>query len=179
MSDTDDPKDPQDPDPQDPAGKGGEPQEPDHKAEAEKWKALARKHEQQAKTNATAATKLAEIEDAKKTAEQKAADKAADLERRATTAELAAMRTDVALDKAPDGMPLSQIRKLAKRLTGATREELEADAAELFAEFAPAEKDEGDARRRPRERLKAGAAPGAEPEENDPKKLAAAVPRGW
>lgn len=152
---------------------------PDHKAEAEKWKALARKHEQQAKTNATAATKLAEIEDAKKTAEQKAADKAADLERRATSAELAAMRTDVALDKAPDGMPLSQIRKLAKRLTGATREELEADAAELFAEFAPAEKDEDDTRRRPRERLKSGAAPGAEPEENDPKKLAAAVPRGW
>lgn len=35
--------------------------EPDHKAEAEKYKALMRKHEQRAKENATAAKELAEL----------------------------------------------------------------------------------------------------------------------
>lgn len=166
MSDTDT----QDP-PQDPAADTTTEtttQEPDHKAEAEKWKALARKHEGQAKQNATAAQKLQEIEDAKKSAEQKAADKAAELEQRATTAELTTLRYDVALDKAPDGMSIAQVRKLAKRLSGSTREELEADADELFADFAPAddEKPDDTSRRRPKERLKAGAVPGAGPKKD-------------
>lgn len=152
-------------------------QEPDHKAEAEKWKALARKHETQAKANATAATELAKIKEADKTEAQKAADKAAEMEQRATAAELASLRTDVALDKAPEGMSVAQVRKLAKRLAGATREELEADAVELFAEFTPAASD--DSKRRPKERLRTGATGDTEPDENDPKKLAAQVSRGW
>ncbi len=55
-------------DPADPAEPNDPPADPpaDHKAEAEKWKALARKHEAQAKTNSDAAKKLAELENAGK-----------------------------------------------------------------------------------------------------------------
>ncbi len=136
-------------------------QEPDPQAEVEKWKALARQHETRAKSNADAAKELEKIRENQKSAEQKAADKATAAETRATTAERTAMQLDVALDKAPEGMSIAQVRKLAKRLTGSTREELEADAAELFAEFVPAKDD--DTRRRPKERLRSGAAPEAEP----------------
>jgi hypothetical protein len=96
---------------------------------------------------------------------------------RATTAEGQALRLEVALDKAPDGMALGQVRKLAKRLTGTTKEEMEADADELFADFQPVPTDDDPkpGSRRPREQLRPGAAPSAEPEETDPRKLAAAV----
>lgn len=58
-----------------------EPQKPDTgekdwQAEAEKWKALARKHEGSAKANADAAKRLAEIEEANKTDLEKAVDAA-------------------------------------------------------------------------------------------------------
>ncbi|SFK73289.1 hypothetical protein [Streptomyces pini] len=53
-----DPED--DPDDVDP-DKGKDDDEPDHKAEAEKWKAQARKHEQRAKANAAAAKELAKL----------------------------------------------------------------------------------------------------------------------
>lgn len=179
MSDTD-PKDPKDVDPKDP--KEDPPADKDWQAEADKWKALARKHETQAKTNADAARKLSELEDADKTEIQRATDKATQAEQRATAAEARLTRMEVALDKAPDGMPLAKVRKLAGRLTGENRDELEADAEELFADFTPDKGDDPDdagdnGRRRPRERLRSGAAPDAEPEETDPEKLAAQVPR--
>jgi hypothetical protein len=143
----------------------------DWKAEADKWKALARKHETQAKTNADAARKVAELEDAGKTEIQRAADTAAQAEQRAATAEARLTRMEVALDKAPEGMPLAKVRKLAARLTGDSREELEADAEDLFADFAP-EPDTGDeteptSRRRPREQLRPGAVPDVEPVPDD------------
>lgn len=50
----------------------------DWKAEAEKWKAQSRKHEKASKENSDAARKLQEIEDAKKTAEQKLQDQLAE-----------------------------------------------------------------------------------------------------
>jgi hypothetical protein len=131
-----------------------------------------------------AEAKLQEIADRDKTEAEKAADKATAAEGRATAAERTALQLDVALDKAPEGMSIAQVRKLAKRLTGKTREEFEADAEELFADFTPAkdddeEKDDGDKARRPKERLKPGAVPAAEAEETDPKKLAEKVPRRW
>lgn len=153
--------------------------EVDHKAEAEKWKALARKHETNSKANATAAKRLKEIEDADKSEADRAKEAATEAEQRATAAEGASLRLDVALDKAPEGMSIAQVRKLAKRLTGTTREEFEADAEELFADFAPSKDDDDDTSRRarPRERLRPGAAPSAEAEETDPRKLAASIPR--
>ena len=122
---------------------------------------------------------LQSYKDAEKSDLERAEEARVSMEQRATSAEAAALRLDVALDKAPDGMPVSQIRKLAKRLTGATREEIEADAEELFADFVPEPEQEPEPGARPRPRLRAGAAPSAEPEENDPAKLAAQVPRRY
>jgi hypothetical protein len=153
----------------------------DHEAEAAKWKALARKHEAEAKKNAAAAKRLAEVEDADKSEIQRAADKAAAAEARATAAEHRADRLEVAAAK---GLSPS----LAARLVGQTREELEADADELLKVVRPATGDtpkdskqeaNGAADRgRPREALRSGTAPQVEPEENDPDKLAALIPRG-
>jgi len=151
----------------------------DWKAEAEKWKAHSRKNEGTAKANAAAAKELAELREAGKTEAQRAADQASEAEKRATSAEGKALRLEVALDKAPEGMSLAQVRKLAKRLSGSTQEELEADADELFADFAPAPQND-DVRRRPRERLRSGAASvdaDGDDGETDPIKLAARVPR--
>lgn len=182
----DDPKKPK-PSP-DPAGSDtdddeGDAGEVDYKAEAEKWKALARKHETSAKKNAGAADRLAELEDADKSEIQRERDKAAAADARAKAAELRADRLEVAAAK---GLSPS----LAARLVGETREELEADADELLKVVKPsdgggaAEGDRrgaggtSDLRGRPREALRSGSAPAAEPEDNDPSKLAALIPRG-
>lgn len=100
----------------------------DWKAEAEKLKALARKHETRAKENAEKAKQYDALEQASKTELERAVD-AARAEGRAE-AETKAMRFEVALEK---GLPPA----LARRLQGASREELEADADELL-KLAPA-----------------------------------------
>lgn len=128
--------------------------EPDYKADADKWKAMARKHEQQAKENADAARRLAEIEEAQKTEAEKATERLTATEKRAAAAELKALRLEVALAK---GVP-SDYQEF---LTGDTLEELEAKADKLLAlgargESAPAEA-KGDTPSRPKEALKSGA----------------------
>lgn len=147
-------------------------------AEVEKWKAMSRKHEGQAKENSEAANKLKAAEDAKKTAEELAAERLSALEDRLAQADSRAMRAEVAASK---GLTPSQ----AKRLQGATLEELEADADDLLESFKPADKadDESDTdtkKGRPRESLRGGASSSDDggPEESDPAKLAALVPRG-
>lgn len=129
------------------------------------WKAEARKWEARAKENSGAATRLAELENAKKTEAEKTAERLTAAERKAAAAELSALRLDVALDKAPEGMAVAQVRKLARRLSGSTREEIEADAAELFADFAPKPTTDS---RRPVESLKSGALPAGETTPADP-----------
>ena len=86
------------------------------------WKAEARKWEQRAKDNAPAVKRLAEIEEANKTAEQKSAEAI----KRGELAEARALRLEVALSKRLDPT-------LAARLQGSTKEELEADADALMA----------------------------------------------
>lgn len=166
-------------------GGAGDGKTTDWEAEAKKWKAMSRKHEAEAKKNQDAAAKLADAENADKTEVQRATDKAAAAEARAKAAETRAARLEVAADKG-----LSP--RLAARLMGETREELEADADELLAQLKPGGssgsgngsgdgKGSGagpDPRGRPRESLRSGAAPDAEPEDNDPSKLAAMIPRG-
>lgn len=158
MSDEKDPKTSQDQDPDKDESKD-EPatgEQTDYKAEMEKWKALSRKHEQTAKQNADAAKKLAEMEEAQKTAEQKAADKAAQAEKTAADANRETARLRVALRK---GLTETQ----AKRLVGDTEEELEADADELLESFASKTADDGKEKGekpgsgRPKEALKSGA----------------------
>lgn len=141
--------------------RGGGGGETDWEAEATKWKALARKHETQAKENAGAATKLKELEDADKSEIDKLKEAAATEKRRADEAEARALRLEIAGEK---GLTAAQ----AKRLVGSTREELEADADELLEAFgSKSAADEGkngksdksdkpDARRRPTESLRSG-----------------------
>lgn len=100
----------------------------DWKAEAEKWKAMSRKTEQQAKEATAKAKRLDEIEEAQKSELEKAQARAEAAEKRALETELAALRAAVALEK---GLTPSQ----AKRLVGASREDLEADADELLADL--------------------------------------------
>ncbi|MER7833485.1 hypothetical protein [Streptomyces sp. NPDC095602] len=97
------------------------------------------------------AAKARELEDASKSEAEKLAERAAEAERRAAEAELRALRLEVATAK---GLTPTQ----AKRLVGATREELEADADDLLATFggtgtAPT----SGAQRRPVEQLRPGA----------------------
>lgn len=111
-----------------PEATGTEPGANDPAAEAAKWKALARKHEAQAKANSAAAQRLAEIEESQKTEQQKLTDRAAEAERRLAEAEARWTKAEVAAAK---GLPAG----LALRLTGATREELEADADTLLEQI--------------------------------------------
>lgn len=92
-------------------------------------KAALRKANKEAET---LRLKLQEFEDRDKTEAQKLADRAEAAEKRAAELEGRALRLEVASEK---GLKPSQI----KRLVGTTREELEADADELLAEFKPAE----------------------------------------
>lgn len=123
--------------------------------------------------------KAKELEDASKSETEKLNERLTSSESRATTAEAASLRLEVALDKAPEGMPLAQLRKLAKRLSGSTREELEADAEELFADFVPADPGNGGRppSQKPTARLRGGGDPTEGPDETDPHKLAALIPR--
>ena len=143
--------------------------EHDYKAGEAKWKAMSRKWEGQAKTNSGAQKRLDEIEEANKTEAQKAADKATLSDKAATDAKQELARLRVAMRK---GLTEAQ----AKRLIGATEEELEADADELLESFGGDKTPPGKGGK-PKERLRSGAAPDEEPDETDPRKLAASVPR--
>lgn len=139
---------------------GDPPEEPDPKAEVEKWKALARKHEAEAKKNRAAASRLSEIEDANKSEIERATAAAQAAEDRATTAEREVTRLRIATRK---GLP----ENLAARLRGDTEEELEADADELLAIVKGPDQEGGEPdtgiQRRPQERLRPGSRPNAEP----------------
>jgi hypothetical protein len=89
------------------------------------WKSKAREQEKRAKDNAKAAERLAEIEEATKSESQKAADKIAAETQRANEAEARLLRYEVAAEK---GIPAKAI----KLLSGASREEIEASAAEVL-----------------------------------------------
>ena len=129
----------------------------DWKAEARKWEQRAKQSHAEAKANAEAAKRLKEMEDADKSEVERAAEAAKAAEKRAEEAEARALRLEIAHEK---GLSPSQ----AKRLVGSSREELEADAAELLEAFKPTEDRKDDTSRRPKERLRPGASADAEPE---------------
>jgi len=149
--------------------------EHDYKAGEAKWRAMSRKHEAQAKTNADAAKKLADMEDADKSELQKATDRAAAAEKLAAGSEARATRYEVAAE-------LGIYAKHLKYLTGSTKEEIEESGKGILDDFPEAYGQSGtDADKktptRPKERLRSGAVPDEEPDETDPHKLAASVPR--
>lgn len=90
------------------------------------WKAEARKWESRAKENNAAKKRLDELEEAAKSDLEKATSRAEAAEKRAAELEREGLRREVAEAK---GLPLAA----ASRLTGTTREELEADADQLAA----------------------------------------------
>ena len=158
------------------AGRSGEPTQfpADHPLvkTLEKLRAEAKILRESDKAGAEAIRRLAEIEDANKSELQKIADAKAASDTVATTAQGELLRLRVAMRK---GLTEAQ----AKRLTGATEEEMEADADDLLASFGGDKKpaDTDGKPTRPKERLRSGAAPDEEPDETDPRKLAASVPR--
>lgn len=141
----------------------------------------ARKAEAEAKAARDELAKLkADLEGGKSDAERMAM-KVAELEQRANEADGRALRAEVAQAK---GLTAAQ----ARRLQGATKEELEADADELLSAFKPAEGagDEGSTTTtrptagRPREQLRPASLPRGDDggESYDSSKFLAAVPRG-
>lgn len=105
----------------------------DWEAEAKRWKDLARKHEDRAKENFDKAKQFDEFTEAQKTEQEKLLARAEAAEKKAAEVELRALRAEVAAEK---GLTAAQ----AKRLVGATREELETDADELVETFKAATK---------------------------------------
>ncbi|WP_326600514.1 hypothetical protein [Rhodococcus sp. PD04] len=104
-------------------GDGGEGEpKPKPTETLEFWKAKAREQERRAKANAEAAQKFAELEEAKKSDEQKAAERLAKAEQRAAEVELRADRAEVA---AATGVPVEIL---------AGPEENTADAIKAYAE---------------------------------------------
>ena len=87
------------------------------------WKAEARKWEARSKENSTAAQRLAEIEESKKSDEQKVAERLAELERDNAELKSGRTRAEVAAAK---GVPVEMLQ-------GGTQEELEASADALIA----------------------------------------------
>lgn len=92
-------------------------------AEVSKWKALSRKNEDQAKSNADKAREYDALKDSEKTELQKAQDELARIQGELDTTKGEALKNSVAAAK---GVP-------AALLTGGTREELEATADALLA----------------------------------------------
>lgn len=146
--------------------------------ELAKWKSLARKHE---KSYKDASSKLSEYENASKSDLERWEERATNAESRAGTAEAKAKALEIAIERAPEHATLAQVRAVAKRVRGEDDEALEKDADELFELLAPTPDEPKPASKtpgRPKERLKGGTAePDEEPEETDPRKLAALLPR--
>ncbi len=124
------------------------------------------------KSAADLEARLKAIEDKDKTETQKAADAAATEKAARVAAEARADRLEVAMAK---GLTPAQ----AKRLQGATRDELEADADDLLETLKPAEGTKPPPGGKPTERLTGGGDPTEDPVELDPRKLAAGVRRGY
>jgi hypothetical protein len=113
--------------------------------------------------------RLQGIEDKDKSESDKLREAAATAEKKAQDAELRAMRLEVATEK---GLTPAQ----AKRLVGATKEELESDADDFLESIKPDESGKPPGGK-PQEQLRGGGDPTDTPEEMDPRKLADMVPR--
>jgi hypothetical protein len=147
-------------------------------AEVEKWKTMSRRHEQRAKENAAAAQRLKELEDADKSETERLMEASKAAEKRAEEAEAKALRYEVAADK---NVPA----KLARFLTGSTREELEAAADELIEATGGNGKEPGTGESsgetgggKPKEKLRGGASSEDDSEEKPVSDVLAAIPRG-
>lgn len=99
-----------------------------------KLRAESAKHRTEAKANAEAARRLAELEEAQKTEQQKLAERAEAAASRTAELERQNLHLRTALEK---GLPL----ELVDRLRGDTPEEVAADADTLLALVTPADRE--------------------------------------
>jgi len=137
--------------------------DPKPDGELDKMKAALRKANKEAEENRR---KLKELEDRDKSESEKLAGRVAEAERRALDAEAKALRFEVAIEKGVK----------ARWLSGTTREELEAAAAEYLADH-PSATGNGPAPAKPVEDLRGGGEP-AEGPEPDLRKIVDSIPRG-
>jgi hypothetical protein len=142
--------------------------------------AMKRERNAARKELADARKRLKDIDDKGKTDTERLTEAHKEAASRAEKAESSFLALTVAMDRAPAHATLEQVRKVAKRIRGESEEELEADADELFEMVVPAPKpDDTTTKKRvptnPRTRLRGGADPEEEPEENNPRKLADAI----
>lgn len=124
--------------------------------------------------------KLKEFTDKDKSEVQRLQESSEEAKTRAATAEQTYRKMQVALDYAPEGASLAHIKMVAKRLSGDSDEELQADANEMFGLFAPKAADQPAKKQipsKPKENLRGGGDPDEEPEETDPSKLAELIGR--
>lgn len=143
--------------------------EPDPDAGAKAAVAAERKARRDAEKAANdLRAKLKELEDRDKSESEKLAGKIAEAEKRATDAEARALRMEVASAK---GLTAAQ----AKRLVGASQEELEADADELLSTFGDGDKTPS----KPTEALKGGGDPTAEESAVNVREVVDSIPRGF
>lgn len=127
-----------------------------------------------------ARAKVKEFQDKDKTEAERLSEAAEDARSRAAKAETDARKLTTAMDRAPEGATLAQIRAVAKRLSGDTDEEMESDADELFDLLAPKSTEDGKRPApsgKPTPSLRGGGDPDEEPEEMDPRKLAGLIGR--
>ncbi|WP_053170556.1 hypothetical protein [Streptomyces sp. SBT349] len=101
------------------------------------------------------AAEAQKAKEARKSETEKLTERASAAEQRAAEAEQRLLRAEVASDK---GLTQAQ----ARRLVGATREELEADADELLATFGGKPETDKPKAKTPVERLKPGATPASD-----------------
>lgn len=124
---------------------------------------------------------LKKYTDRDKTDTERLTEAAEDAKSRAAKAETEFRKLTTAMERAPEGATLTQIRAVAKRLSGDTEDEMEADADELFGLFAPKSTSDDTKRPapsgKPTPSLKGGGDPDEEPEEMDPRKLADLIGR--
>lgn len=122
--------------------------------------------------------KLKSYEDKDKSETQRLQESLEEAKARAAKAEAGSKKLQTAIDRAPEGATMTQIRAVAKRLSGDTDEELEADADELFELVAGAkEPAKKTVPTKPKEKLSGGGDPDEEPDETDPRKLADLIGR--
>jgi murein DD-endopeptidase MepM/ murein hydrolase activator NlpD len=137
----------------------------------------ARAAERQARTElAEIKSRLEKYENEGKSELQRLQEAAQTGTSRAEKAEAALRRREIAEERAPEHATLTQIKAVAKRLSGGNDDELYDDADELFELLAP-EPPKSSARttRRPEERLqrpRGGVDPEEDDEPNDPRALA-------
>lgn len=143
--------------------------------------AMKREKNAAKKQTAELLAKLKNYEDKDKTEGQRLQEAAEDAKTRATKAESSARKLQMALDRAPEGATLAHIKAVAKRISGDSDEDLEADCDELFALFAPQKDNVTTTKKeppgKPKERLSGGGEPDDNPEEMDPRKLADSIGR--